>query len=266
MDVVHDEAAPASLPCPPVPPRARHRNRVRGEGFVELGQFVAGGRYTVVIQHFVAPGDLPSTPPPPPGEPGEDGFGTLEVFVFACDEGGDATQLLVSESDLGAVAALAAAAGGPAVPDTCVPGSASIALDGSAETIQVETGLTFFNVPAGSHSIAELCSQSTTEFGAFAGETTKILIFDFGAACAAGPTTPSGPTPTAPRPTATTPAAATPVTAAQTVAVTTLPNAGAGPEESPARSEAGTALLAVLALAGLGLALVKRRRLVATER
>lgn len=159
-------------------------------GLSTTGTIEGGAGYFFFVQRFVAPGDLPDDPGGDPGEPGETGFGTVEIFVFACSDGGTGTQFVVAvtpeeEETLGALAADAetgAMVEDAAVPDTCQPTSTVLQVDGNPP-FQVIAGVEIFGVPAGTYTLTEVCSGTAVEHPVFAGRTTKIILLDFDGPC-----------------------------------------------------------------------------------
>lgn len=237
-------------------------------GLTTTGTIEGGAGYFFFVQRFVAPGDLPDDPGGDPGEPGENGFGTVEIFAFACSEGGTGTEFVVAvtpaqEETVGVLAADAESSTGvivedAAVPDTCQPTSTVLQVDGNPP-FQVIAGVEIFGVPAGTYTLTEVCSGAAVEHPVFAGRTTKIILLDFDGACpddddGGGTPSPVTKTPVPQEPNEETPVptpAATRTSGGVGGGTTTLPNTGAGERAGDARYLVGSLLLVALSLAAL---------------
>ncbi len=245
-------------------------------GLSTIGTIEGGAGYFFFVQRFVAPGDLPDDPGGDPGEPGETGFGTVEIFVFACSDGGTGTEFVVAvtpeeEEALGALAARAETEAGAilddaAVPDTCQPTSTVLQADGNPP-FQVIAGVEIFGVPAGTYTLTEVCSGAAVEHSVFAGRTTKIILLDFDGPCPddddGGTTPPVTKTPVDEEPSEETPAptpAPTRASGGVGGATTRLPNTGAGEQGNGAHPLGVALLCAALGLAALGAGYGRRGR------
>ncbi len=244
-------------------------------GLSTIGTIEGGAGYFFFVQRFVAPGDLPDDPGGDPGEPGETGFGTVEIFVFACSDGGTGTEFVVAvtpeeEEALGALAARAETEAGAilddaAVPDTCQPTSTVLQADGNPP-FQVIAGVEIFGVPAGTYTLTEVCSGAAVEHSVFAGRTTKIILLDFDGPCPdddGGTTPPVTKTPVDEEPSEETPAptpAPPRASGGGGGATTRLPNTGAGEQGNGAHPLGVALLCAALGLAALGAGYGRRGR------